>query len=185
MKLKYTLIFINLCIAANISSFGSSPPAWGKVILDSISFQFLEKDTIYASDLKNDTLVVSDTICFVEYPSAVCLNMQGGFPAYKQICTLEQAIQSFRKFISDFVYYPVSDLENLIGGTVVLDFIVEADGTISNSNISQSFSEGSEREFKFLFSGRSKQSKWFSGKINYRKVPVLIRLQIKFEAYKT
>ena len=176
MKLKYTLIFISLCIAANISSFGT-PYTWGTVTLDSISFRFSEKDIekykMYTCDFKNDTIIVPDTTCSVEYPSISNCNI------YERVCSLESAFQNFSKYMSDCAYYPVSDMEYLLEGTILLDFVVETDGTISNISVFQSFAKNCEAEVKRIISRR----KWFPGKINCHEVPVSVRLQVKFEIF--
>ena len=72
--------------------------------------------------------------------------------------------------------YPRTAIENEIGGTVTLDFIIEADGTTSNINVSQCLTGNFDKQIMRVVS-----KKWVQGRINFHRVPVSVHLQVTFE----
>ena len=164
--MKKPVIILSICIMASMSSFGT--PTLARVIgVDTISFQFSEKDIEDSANYLNIDYPYIDDTLFLEYNT-------------KKPQSYEEAVQYFRNYLFSKLRYPSDAQALMLGETVICDFIIEADGTISNFNVSQSHIESFGIAIK-----RVVNTKWFSGAINSNKVPVFVQLQVTFEIYRS
>jgi len=81
------------------------------------------------------------------------------------------------KFIQSNLKYPAIARENDIQGTVVVQFVVAADGGISRVNVARGIGGGCDEEAVRVVKS---MPKWRPGKHNGRAVPVNFTLPIKF-----
>jgi len=82
------------------------------------------------------------------------------------------------RFLLDNVRYPLSALENLIKGKVLVSFIVETDGSVSNLMILRSVYPSLDREA--VRSIKATDGKWISGMKNGEKTPFEIVVEFNF-----
>jgi len=80
-------------------------------------------------------------------------------------------------FISRNLKYPTISAENGIQGRVVLSFIVEADGSITNLKVIRSLDSYCDKEAMRII---SKMPNWIAGKQNGKNVPIEYTLPVIF-----
>ena len=82
------------------------------------------------------------------------------------------------KFINKNLTYPAYEKEADISGKVLIQFIVEKDGSITNSEILKKVSPGIDKEAKRLVSLTS--GMWIAGKINNKPVRSYFIIPVNF-----
>lgn len=82
------------------------------------------------------------------------------------------------KYLSDNITYPPEARENNITGTVIAEFVVEVDGSLSNIRIIQGIGGGCDEE---VIKAIKNMPRWKSGKINKKPVRVLYTLPLTFQ----
>ncbi|MCF8297798.1 MAG: energy transducer TonB [Saprospiraceae bacterium] len=82
------------------------------------------------------------------------------------------------KFFQKNIQYPDEDIRNSIDGTVILTFVVEKDGSITNIEILRSISNTIDAEAIRIV---KKMPKWTPGQQGIDKVRVQFNLPIKFK----
>lgn len=85
---------------------------------------------------------------------------------------------SMYKFIYANLKYPKKAKEKGIEGKVYIQFVVEADGSLSNIKVLKGLGYGCDEEAMRII---KKMPKWVPGGQNGKKVPVKFNLPIKFE----
>jgi protein TonB len=80
-------------------------------------------------------------------------------------------------FIAENIKYPKLASENKIQGKVMIGFIVEADGTLSNINVKKSIGAGCDEEAERVI---KLMPRWTPGKQNNQPVRVEVMVPIKF-----
>lgn len=85
--------------------------------------------------------------------------------------------EKLKDYITKNLRYPVTARENKIEGTVYISFIVEADGTLSNIQITQDIGHGCGEAAMELVKS---MPKWKSGKQNGEFARMGVNLPIKF-----
>jgi len=85
---------------------------------------------------------------------------------------------AFNKFVTDNLQYPTIESENGIEGTVVLNFVVEEDGSITNIEIRRDIGNGCGAEAMRLVRA---MPKWVPGQHKGRKVQVMYTLPVLFK----
>lgn len=85
--------------------------------------------------------------------------------------------QAMEAFIAQNVRYPAKSQHQKESGTVIVSFIVKADGSIDKFNVSQSISEGLDNEALRV---ARKMPKWKPGEMEGEKVAVLYHMPFKF-----
>ena len=75
------------------------------------------------------------------------------------------------------IRYPETALKNLVQGVVMIVFIVEADGSVSNVNVSQKIGGGCDEE---AIRVTKEMPRWAPGKRNGSAVRVMVRMPIVF-----
>ena len=80
--------------------------------------------------------------------------------------------------ISNFFKYPVISLENNVQGKVLVSFIVETDGSVSNIEIVRGVDSALSREA--IKGIKLTDGKWISGMENGEKIPLEIKIEIDF-----
>lgn len=81
------------------------------------------------------------------------------------------------KYLKDNLQYPRSAIENYTSGTVVLQFVVEYDGSIDNIKILKPIGDGCTEEAMRVVKS---MPKWKPGKNHGEPVRVLFNLPVKF-----
>jgi len=80
-------------------------------------------------------------------------------------------------YLRQHIRYPEKALKNKIQGVVVVVFIIETDGSLSNIDVSNRIGGGCEEE---AIRVTREMPKWESGKRNGRNVRVMVRMPIVF-----
>lgn len=83
------------------------------------------------------------------------------------------------KFMSNHIKYPRLAIENSIEGTVVVSFVVEKDGSITDAKILRDIGGGCGKEALRVV---RKMPNWIAGKQNGRKVRVHYKLPVKYKS---
>lgn len=99
------------------------------------------------------------------------------FDVVEQMPTFPGGPAAMMKYIDENLKYPVVAHENGIQGRVVVSFIVEADGSISNVNVVRPVDSSLDREAMRVV--RS-MPKWIPGKSNGRSVRVKYNVPVSF-----
>ncbi len=86
-------------------------------------------------------------------------------------------LQKFYTFINENIKYPEEAVKNKIQGNVLLSFVVEKDGKLSNINVDRKVGYGTDEEAKRVV---SLSEKWKPGLINGKAVRVKYNIPIKF-----
>lgn len=102
-----------------------------------------------------------------------------------EICTLAEVMPSYpggateaMKYISTHIIYPSSAKSNGIQGRVMVRFIVNKDGTISNAEVLRGINEELDAEAIRVITS---MPKWIPGKINGENVNVQYTLPVLFK----
>ena len=91
------------------------------------------------------------------------------------------ATTALLKFLSSKLHYPALARENGIQGTVVIRFIVEKDGSLTEMEIVRDPGAGLGREaLRVVKLMNDMKAKWTPGKQNARPVRVRFNLPVKF-----
>ncbi len=101
------------------------------------------------------------------------------FQFVEQMPSFPGGQEALMKYLSDHIRYPAIARENGIQGTVVVQFVVNTDGTIVNvKTVGQKKGGGLEEEAVRVVKG---MPKWTPGKQNGRSVRVQFSLPIRFK----
>ncbi len=82
------------------------------------------------------------------------------------------------KYLTDNIRYPVVDAEQGTQGRVVLRFVVDASGSISDVKVLRSLSPTCDKEAERVVKG---MPKWIPGRQNGKSVPVYYSLPVRFQ----
>lgn len=82
------------------------------------------------------------------------------------------------KYLRDNIRYPAAAAEQNIQGQVILEFVVDASGNVTNITVKRDLGGGCTAEAKRVVSG---MPKWTPGKQNGRAVPVYYLLPVTFK----
>jgi len=88
------------------------------------------------------------------------------------------ALKALLAYAASNVKYPTIALENGIEGTVIVQFVVEKDGSISNAKVVRNIGGGLGKEALRVVKG---MPKWIPGKQRSRPVRVKFTLPVKFQ----
>ena len=128
-----------------------------------ISFEFADNSTPTDSS-SNNTIQEENERVFVE------VEQLPEFPGGKK---------AFIQYLNENLVYPKSAFERKIEGKVVVSFVVEADGSITNVKVANSVDEDLDKEAVRVVKN---MPKWIPGKHKGKAVPVLFRcLPINFQ----
>lgn len=106
-----------------------------------------------------------------------CENTAGNSQA-KKTC----ADQKLLEFIYENIEYPATARENDIQGTLVVQFVVEKDGSITSAKVVRDIGGGCGEEGLRIINLMQKMStKWIPGKQRGRPVRVMFNLPIRFQ----
>jgi protein TonB len=104
-----------------------------------------------------------------------CEDIEGG-DAAKKACS----DQKLMEFLGKNVRYPGMAIENGIQGSVVVSFVVERDGQVTNVEVLRDIGGGCGEEAVRLVQSMNNEHRWIPGKQRGRTVPVRFTLPIKF-----
>lgn len=104
-----------------------------------------------------------------------CEDIEGDDQA-KKAC----AEQKLMQYLADNIRYPHLAIENKIEGSVVVSFVVEKDGSISNVKLLRDIGGGCGEEALRLVESMNGKHQWIPGKQRGRTVPVRFTLPIRF-----
>lgn len=128
-----------------------------------ISFELADNSTTTDSS-SNNTIQEENERVFVE------VEQLPEFPGGKK---------AFIQYLNENLVYPKSAFERKIEGKVVVSFVVEADGSITNVKVANSVDEDLDKEAVRVVKA---MPKWIPGKHKGKAVPVLFRcLPINFQ----
>ncbi len=87
-------------------------------------------------------------------------------------------INNARKYIGERVEYPASAIENDIEGTLVVTFVIERDGSITDIKIDRGLGYGLDEE---VIRVMKKMPKWIPAKLNGKNVQYKMRMPVSFK----
>jgi len=138
------------------------------------AFKAIKKPVIIEPEIVEP--VVDEIVTFTdEMPRFnACEDMEGS-KKEKEAC----ANKALLAYVLSRIKYPTIAIENGIHGTVVIQFVVEKDGSISNANIARDIGGGCGAEALRVVNGLPT---WVPGKQKSRPVRVKFSLPVRFEA---
>ena len=141
--------------------------------LSPIGFDFSFEEDVIVSKPSNDTIYESSD----EMPR---------FPACEDELILKEREQCAIRELLGFIYrnieYPALARENNVEGTVVITFVVEKDGSLSDIAILKDLEDGCGEEALFVVSLMNQQNiRWIPGIMKGEIVRVQFNLPIKFK----
>ena len=83
-----------------------------------------------------------------------------------------------RKYVGERVEYPAYAIENDIEGTLVVTFVIERDGSVTDIEIDRGLGYGLDEE---VIRVMKKMPKWIPAKLNGKNVKYRMRMPISFE----
>ncbi len=121
----------------------------------------------------------TDIIATIPPPPPLLEEPRGEEPfAYvEQMPTYPNGTEAMYKYIYDKLKYPVIAKESGISGQVIVQFVVNSDGSIKAAKVSKGIGGGCNEEALRIVNS---MPKWNPGKHNGRNVPVTYTLPIKF-----
>jgi len=141
-----------------------------------VAVSFTLPITFKLDENKIDTIPRKEVFTYVE--------QMPRFPGCEHLPENEQVDCSTREmyqFIYEAINYPKEDREKDNEGLVILQFIVEADGNISNAKIVRGVSEGLDKEaLRVINSMNDLRGKWIPGMKDGQPVAVQFTLPFKF-----
>lgn len=108
------------------------------------------------------------------------------FPGCEDLGTDKEKDDCAKKKMLEYIYknlkYPAIARENGIEGQVVLQFVVDKDGSVTDAKIVRDIGAGCGEAAQLVVEGMNKMStKWTPGKQRGRPVRVLYTLPVKFK----
>ncbi len=144
------------------------------VFLIFILSAFCQQD-LQAQTLDNDTTIYQIAEEAPRFPACEKLDTTA---AVKQICAQQQLMI----FMSRNIFYPVEARQNNTEGTVVLTFVVEKDGSLSNAQILKDIGDRCGAEaLRIVNLMIEQQVKWIPGKNKGKPVRTKFTLPVKFK----
>ncbi|TPE44276.1 TonB family protein [Pontibacter mangrovi] len=114
----------------------------------------------------------------VTAPTASAQQSDKPYTYVEQMPTFEGGDQEMMKFLGTNIRYPEDAKKAGVEGLVVLSFVVDADGSLSNPKIVKSLSTSTDAEAIRVI--KLMDGKWQPGKQNGKAVPVIYTLPIRF-----
>ena len=140
---------------------------------------------IYSQAQKNQTIQTKE-IKVSETANDSCKTSQTNkiyeVDAVDQMPSFPGGPKKFERYLNTHVSYPVDAQENGIQGVVVVSFVVECDGSITNVHAVNSVSPSLNREAMRVI---SKMPRWTPGKINGSAVRVNTCAPVSFKIHDT
>ncbi len=173
--MRYLLSCLFLCVGIILfSSFESPDPK------DLFEFEELQLDTI-----PSDTSILSPTKESEERIFKVVEEMPR-FPGCEGIETIKEKRKCSEKKMLTYIYsnlvYPKNARLNKIEGMVIIKFIVDKQGHITNSEIAMDIGEGcGEAALNVVNSMNEMNEKWIPGKMRGEPVAVQYSLPVRFK----
>lgn len=128
-----------------------------------ISFEFVDSSTPTFSTSNNTIQEENERVFAIDGP----------FPEFPE------GEEAFIQYLNENLVYPKSAFERKVEGKVVVSFVVEADGSITNVKVANSVDEDLDKEAVRVVKA---MPKWIPGKHKGKAVPVLFRcLPINFQ----
>ncbi|MEO5911338.1 MAG: energy transducer TonB, partial [Pelobium sp.] len=87
-------------------------------------------------------------------------------------------INNARRYVGEHVEYPAEAIENEIEGTIIVTFIIEQDGRISDIKIDKGLGYGLDEEVMKVI---KRMPKWIPAKLNGKYVRYRMRLPVSFK----
>ena len=151
-----------------------------------ISYDMMERELEY---IYNFTVALANMAVAPSFnPSDVGSGQaQRGVVAYFECDQKPQFFGSSdpRHFIREWVYqylkYPAASLQNGVQGTVMVEFVIEKDGRVSNVHVVKGVSEELDAEAVKVVSA---SPKWKPGRVGGNKVRASIRIPVEFRLEK-
>ncbi|MFD2287102.1 TonB family protein [Pedobacter petrophilus] len=86
-------------------------------------------------------------------------------------------INNARKYVGEYVHYPASAVENEVEGTIILAFVIEKDGSVTDIKIEKGLGFGLDEE---VIRVMMKMPKWSPAKLNGKNVRYKMRMPVSF-----
>ncbi|WP_165953108.1 energy transducer TonB [Pedobacter changchengzhani] len=87
-------------------------------------------------------------------------------------------INNARKYVGEHVEYPAEALENGIEGTIILTFVIEKDGSVTEIKIDKGLGFGLDEEVMRVM---KRMPKWSPAKLNGNDVRYRMRMPVNFQ----
>jgi protein TonB len=99
------------------------------------------------------------------------------FASVENLPEFPGGMEGFSKFLSKTIHYPAVDRENGTQGRVILTFVVERDGSLTDIKVSRSLSQGTDQE---AIRALKSSPKWRPGIQNGRPVRVQYSVPVSY-----
>jgi protein TonB len=91
------------------------------------------------------------------------------------------ADQKLMQYLADNIRYPSNAIDNGIQGSVIIQFVIEKDGSITNIDVLRDIGGGCGDEARRLVESMNKSHKWHPGKQRGKPVAVMFTLPVRFK----
>lgn len=112
-----------------------------------------------------------------ESDEVIITNRQRAFTPGFSAAHPEGGLQAYRQYLEQSLQYPREALERKVEGRVVVEFVVEPDGSLSNMKVIQSVGSGLDEELMRLI---REGPRWLPAKQNTSAVRDTVRVQLNF-----
>jgi len=106
------------------------------------------------------------------------VNINKPLEPFRIVTQMPEFIGDMHAYIGSHIHYPESARENNIDGRVVVEFVVNEDGVVTNAKVVKGIGGGCDQEALRIVSG---MPKWKPGKQNGVAVKVYFVLPIVFQ----
>lgn len=130
--------------------------------------------------MKHLTFIITITLCLISSKNfaQVAIDTTGEIIMYAEVMPqFNEGEEEMYKFISTNLNYPILAKENGIEGKVIVRFVVEKNGSLSNIEILKKVGWGCDEEAMKLI---KKMPNWIPGKMNGKPVRTYYTLPIVF-----
>ena len=152
-----------------------------------IDFESMERELEYIYNFTLSLANLSDAPSFKEVPAPVRGASFDDVVSYNECDQPPMFLNSTdpRKFLKEWVYqylkYPEAALRDGVQGRVMVDFIIEKDGKISNVRVTKGVSEELDAEAVKVVAA---SPKWRPGRVNGNKVRTSMSIPVEFRLEK-
>jgi len=143
-------------------------------VIRKVSFTFKDKNQPAAGAQKQNALNIADVILD---PDTTPKKDGPVFTSVEQVPAFPGGLNAFEQFLAKNVRYPEEARNNNVQGRVIISFIVETDGTLTNFKILRSVGSGTDEEAVRVL---ALSPKWSPGLQNGHKVRVTYTVPISF-----
>ncbi|WP_295794391.1 energy transducer TonB [Mucilaginibacter sp.] len=188
----YSPIVDNFSIKANYDSLGTALAENGsgycklydnafKYIAEEGSIKNEKREGVWKGNFENEKTTFTETYANGELVSGTAKFADGQSTTYAKTRSVQPqfngGISAFSAYLGNNIQYPDYERGNDIQGVVIVEFVVEKDGKISDIKVNKHVSDGLDKEAVRVI---KKSPKWIPATVFARPVRVRYRVPVNF-----